>query len=300
MKPRRRVEDHTGHTAQRPGAHVQAGCTECPTVWQRRSHWLYGLFGSMLLLSSCQPTINPHPLQGTAVGYRFDDPPAALTPFSGVQWKAILLAGDHSIGAFDRAIEALARLFQQHHIEVVQRFSSERSKVSDDARLATVAELRHAIPEFQVKPGEGCIVYATSHGTMDGLKLTQDRPSGNRLNPRTLKSIVHAACGDAPTVMVLSGCYTGIYLRDETIGPHIILMTASAANRQSFGCRAGATYTYYDDCFLREFPQALTWQELYRAVSHCVDVAERPLHVPPSEPQAFFGRLMKDLPIPRP
>jgi len=257
------------------------------------------LMASMLLLSSCQPTVTLHPLQQTAAGYRLDDPAVAFTPFAGVQWKALLLAGDHSISAFDSATEALARLFQHHHIAVVQRFSSNRSKVSDQVRLATMAELRNAVPFMQVKPGEGCIVYATSHGTMDGLVLTQDRSSGNRLTPSSLESIVHAACGDAPTVMVLSGCYSGTYLRDQAIGPHVILMTASAAHRPSFGCRAGATYTYYDNCFLREFPKALTWQELHRAVSSCIEAAERPLRDPPSEPQAFFGRLMKDLPIPR-
>src|SRR5262249_25893708 len=157
------------------------------------------------------------------------------------------------IGAFDRAAEALARLFQQHHIAVVQRFSADRAKVSDGVRLATVAELRNAIPLMHVEPGQGCIVYATSHGTADGLRLTQDWSSGRSLSPTTLKSIVQAACGEAPTVMVLSGCYSGTYIRDETVGPHIILMTAAAAHRQSFGCRPGATYTYYDECFLQEF-----------------------------------------------
>jgi hypothetical protein len=217
-----------------------------------------------------------------------------------VQWKAILLAGDDSISAFDRAIEALTRLFQHHHIDVVQRFSADRSRVSDQVRLATVANLRATIPRLQVKPGQGCIVYATSHGTAEGLHLTQDQSSGYLLHPRSLQSIVQAACGEAPTIMVLSGCYSGTYLRDEIVAPHVILMTAAAAHRPSFGCRPGAAYTYYDDCFLQAFPQARTWQGLHRAVSSCVDVAERPLRVFPSEPQAFFGRRMQDVPIPRP
>src|SRR5207245_10055647 len=104
----------------------------------------------------------------------------------------------------------------------------------------------------------------------------QDRSLGTRLTPSSRESLVHAASGDPPTVMVPSGCYSGTYLRAQAIGPHVILMTASAAHRPSFGCRARATDTYYDNGFLREFPKALTWQELHRAVSSCIEVAERP------------------------
>ena len=105
----------------------------------------------------------------------------AALPFPPLHWKALLLAGDDSIGAFDHAIEALATLFQQHHITVVQQFSANPSKLSATVRLATVAELRAAIPLLQVQSGEGCLLYATSHGTREGLILARDAASGYRL-----------------------------------------------------------------------------------------------------------------------
>lgn len=264
------------------------------------SAWLSWLLASGLLVSGCRPSVTPHPLQPTALGYRLDDPTVPSAPFAGVQWKALLLAGDHTLGVFDRAMETLARLFQQRRITVVRRFSADPTQVSDTVRLATVDELRRAVPLMRARPGEGCIVYATSHGTTEGLRLTRDLSSGYRLRPAVLRSLVHEACGDAPTVLVLSGCYSGTYVREGIIGPQVIVLTAAAAHRQSFGCRAGETYTYYDRCFVREFPQARTWQELYHAVCACIDVAERSLSEPASAPQAFFGRLMKDVPIPQP
>jgi hypothetical protein len=129
-------------------------------------------------------------------------------PFSGVQWKALLLAGDDSIGAFDHAIEALATLFQQHHIAVVQQFSANPRKLSATVRLATVTQLSAAIPRLQIQPGEGCLLYATSHGTPRGLTLARDPASGYRLPPSQLHRVIQAACGGAPTILVLSGCYT--------------------------------------------------------------------------------------------
>ena len=224
----------------------------------------------------------------------------AAVPFPPLHWKALLLAGDDAIGAFDHAIAALAMLFQQHHITVVQQFSTNPTRVSATVRLATVAALRAAIPVLQVQPGEGCLVYATSHGTRQGLALARDAASGSRLRPAQLHQVVQAACGEAPTILVLSGCYTGMFLRDPLRRPNRIILTAAAADRSSFGCRPEAQYTYYDSCFLRAFATVPTWQALHRAVARCVATAERQLGAPRSHPQAFFGLWMAEVPIPPP
>jgi hypothetical protein len=235
-----------------------------------------------------------------AVAARQDRAASAPVPFPSLHWKALLLAGDDSIGAFDHAIAALAMLFQQHHIAVVQQFSANPAQLSATVHLATVAALRAAIPVLQVQPREGCLVYATSHGTRAGLALTRDPASDYRLRPSQLAQVVQAACGEAPTILILSGCYTGTFLRDPLRSPTRIILTAAAADRPSFGCRPGAQYTYYDRCFLRAFTTAPTWQALHRAVARCVATAERRLGTPPSHPQAFFGRWMVEVPIPPP
>src|SRR5262245_52661089 len=229
---------------------------------------------------------------------RRDRAAGAAIPFPSLHWKALLLAGDDSIAAFDHAIAALTMLFQQHHITVVQRFSANPEQLSATVRLAKVADLRAAIPVLQVQPSEGCSLYATSHGTREGLTLARDAASGYRLRPTELHQVVQAACGEAPTILILSGCYTGTFLRDPLRGPHRIILTAAAADRSSFGCRPEAQYTYYDGCFLRAFATAPTWQALHRAVTRCVATAERQLGAPPSHPHAFFGRWMAAVPIP--
>src|SRR5262245_14185056 len=287
---------------ERVARHLTRGTLQ-PGTTQRGRAGRAGASGLLLLVlvglwSSDQPAASPWPLH--PVARRRDTATAARIPFPPVQWKALLLAGDDSIDAFDHAIDALATLFAQHHITVVQQFSTNPSKLSATVHLATIAQLQAAIPTLQVQPGEGCLIYATSHGTVKGLTLARDPTSGYRLRPTQLHQVVQAACGEAPTILVLSGCYTGTFLRDELLGPNLIVLTAAAADRPSFGCRAEASYTYYDGCFLREFDTAPTWQALHRAVSRCVAVAERALRAPASAPQAFFGLWMHATPIPRP
>jgi peptidase C13-like protein len=260
-----------------------------------------GACGLLLLLllglwDRSQPAASPRPARRAAM--QRESTAGAPLPVSRVQWKALLLAGDDSITAFDHAIEALATLFQLHRITVVQQFSANPHKLSATVRLATVAQLRAVVPQLQVQPGEGCLVYVTSHGTRAGLTLARDPASGYRLRPSQLHRVVQVACGDAPTILVLSGCYTGTFLRPELRGPHRLILTAAAADRPSFGCHAEAQYTYYDRCFLRAFATAPTWQALHQTVSRCVAAAERQLGAPSSAPQAFFGRGMRAVPIP--
>jgi hypothetical protein len=181
-----------------------------------RSAWRAGTAGLLLVV-----------LLGLAVGLcpteagaaQRDTAAGAPVPFPSLHWKVLLLAGDDTIAAFDHAIAALATLFQHHHITVVQQFSTNPSQLSATVRLATVADLRAAIPLLQVQPGEGCLVYATSHGTREGLTLARDTASGSRLRPTQLHHLVQAACGEALTILVLSGCYTGTFLRDPLCWP---------------------------------------------------------------------------------
>ena len=71
---------------------------------------LLGLWGGS------QPAASPWPSRGAAT--QRESTAGVPFPLSSMQWKALLLAGDDSIAAFDHAIEALATLFQQRHIPV--------------------------------------------------------------------------------------------------------------------------------------------------------------------------------------
>jgi len=260
------------------------------------SGWLALAVLALLAGASCQ---TGSALQSTAPGYRLDDPSVAASPHSAIRWKAFVLAGDSSIKAFDNAVKDLAVLLERRGVVVAHRFSADQAALSATTSLATVANLQRVATSSRVAPGEGCLLYATSHGSVHGLLLASDPASSRLLTPAALKSVLAAACGEAPTVVVMSGCHTGTFLRPELIGPNVVMLTAAVTHRQSFGCRSDRRYTYYDGCVLRELPRAATWQRLHQQVSACIDTQEQSLRELPSSPQAFFGRQMKDLPIPK-
>lgn len=248
--------------------------------------WRY-LLVSAVLVTGCQ----------TPVGARPDDPAAPPSPFAGTRWKAILLAGDNSIPAFDNAIRDIAKLLESRGVQIVGTFTADRTRLTPTIAFASHEELRALPAKVRVTAGEGCLLYATSHGTIHGLHLPQD-PRNTTLSPAALKQVLASTCGDAPTVLVISACNSGTFIRASTTGPAVIILTAARENRKSFGCRAERRYTYYDGCFLTEFPRAGTWQDLHARMLACITVKEAGLRELASEPQAFFGSRMKDLSLP--
>jgi hypothetical protein len=253
----------------------------------------------VLLVSSSCVSLPVNSLQSSPAGYRLDDRSLPSSPYASVRWKAWVIAGDHSIPAFDNAARDVAAMLQSRGVQLVRRFSASSSELSETVLLATNVNLQQVASTATVAAGEGCIVYATAHGTVQGLWLTRDGAKGSPLSPTSLKNAVRTACGTAPTIVVVSGCFSGTYIRPEMVGPNMIVLTAAAQDRISFGCRADYQYPVYDACFLDVFPAATTWQDLYVRLFDCIVSRERRVATQWSLPQAFFGRDMKDLPLPR-
>jgi Peptidase C13 family len=218
--------------------------------------------------------------------------------YAGTHWKAILLAGDNSAPVFDNATHEMARLLERRGVEIVATFSADPAKVSETVRLATHEALRSLPGRVTLSRGEGCLFFATSHGTRQGLRLPSD-PVMSILSPSTLKKIIDETCGAAPTVLVISACHSGTFIRRETLGPNLVILTAASERRKSFGCRPERRFTYYDGCVLAELPKGGTWEALHIRLRACIEQKEASSKEPASDPQAYFGRDVKDLPLPK-
>jgi hypothetical protein len=70
------------------------------------------------------------------------------------------------------------------------------------------------------------------------------------LDPAYLADVVDRSCDKYPTVILVSACYSGVFLIDALKGPNRIIMTAARDDRPSFGCSSESYYTYWDACLL--------------------------------------------------
>src|SRR5262249_22448515 len=158
---------------------------------------------------------------------------------------------------------AVALWLVEHNIAAadIHRLSAAAGPRNRAAEPATLDRVLRRIAALHGGPGDHCLVFITSHGAPDqGIYLAR---KNEMLHPAAPATALSAGCGTAPTVVVISGCYSGSFASGAMAAPNRIVLTAARADRPSFGCAAERTYTVFDACLLGALPHAATWRAAY-------------------------------------
>lgn len=159
----------------------------------------------------------------------------------------------------------------------------------DAARPTTAAEAVAELNAAATRGTAGCLLYFTSHGAPNAMVFGP----GAQMTPDMMAHTVRAACGARPTVVIVSACYSGIFVNALT-APNRMVLTATSRERVSFGCGADETYPWFDGCVLEALPAATDFLALAAGARACVARKETEHGVPlPSEPQLFVGADMQ-------
>jgi Peptidase C13 family len=223
-------------------------------------------------------------------------PAAAVKPSAG--WQAVLAAGDSAQPVFDNAVDTIARRLAAHGVPTtnIHRLSASNPSRSPAAEPSSGDRLLTRIAGLPARPGQRCLVFITSHGRQDeGVWLAHDR---EYLEPGELAQALSGGCARVPTVVVVSACYSGAFAAGTMRAPNRIILTAARRDRPSFGCQTDRTYTFFDECLIDALQRSPTWRAAFADTSVCVDRMEQRLGALPSQPQAFFGSGVRDLPVP--
>lgn len=228
-------------------------------------------------------------------GTRRAAPQPQAAPMAPIRYHAVLAAGDASLPVWDNAVQRfLAGLQAAGTLAGTPQRLSAGGKQSGTP-VASTDNILRAVAGLQPGPGEGCLVFATSHGApRAGLVMT---PSPQQpLSPAALNAALsRGGCADAPTIVVVSGCYSGDFAT-VLARPNRIVVTAARNDRPSFGCGAGYQYTVFDECLLDAMDQHQTlWTQTLGTTRACVIRRERELNANPSEPQLSVGAAVAGL-----
>ena len=222
---------------------------------------------------------------------------SAITPAPAAgafsDWAAIVVAGDwhaHDGGAsevFDNARRDLAGELVGIGFspEDVLQFSTRPERYPVAAPRASTAQfVSGGLWDLSNRTSAGCMAYFTSHGSGDGLVL-----GDATLSPRQMALMIDNSCGDRPTVVIVSACFSGVFL-PALEAPNRIVLTAAASDRTSFGCGAADKYTFFDACALQWLTRAGDFTAFGKDVIACVEAREKKEKVDlPSNPQLFIG-----------
>lgn len=94
-------------------------------------------------------------------------------------------------------------------------------------------------------------------------------------------------------VIVVSACYSGTFIK-ELASPNTVIITASKADRASFGCTHDADLTYFGRAFFEESLRSQnSFEKAFVHTVRRVSEKEALMGFTPSEPQMNVGSLMK-------
>ena len=225
--------------------------------------------------------------------------PSAMAQGKGgfSNWAAIVVAGDwhaHS-GApsevFDNARRDLAQAFGKAGFAPnnILQFSVRPENYPGQGPLKSDAQtILGQFGDLTTRATGGCLIYFTSHGAPTGIVVNGQIWGGD-----IMSQIVDASCGNRPTVVILSACFSG-GLIPAVNGPNRMVLTAARPDRTSFGCGEEDRYTFFDNCVLQQLPLVNDFLGLGRAVTACVALREQSMNLyPPSEPQTDVGGLLR-------
>ena len=221
----------------------------------------------------------------------------ATAAVPGDRWQVVLAAGDDAERVFDDATRTLSQRLAAAGVPAanIHRLSASAAQLHGPVEPATAELLLRRIAGLPAGPGDRCLVFLTSHGEPGaGLWLAR---SGRALHPEELAQALSRGCGAVPTIVIVSGCYTGNFAAGAMAKPNRIIMTAARRDRPSFGCQVERTYTFFDQCLLGALPKAADWQVVFRGARRCVSREEHALGERPSEPQAYFGPPVANLSV---
>jgi len=209
-------------------------------------------------------------------------------------WAAVVVAGDDRAhdgspsAIFDNARRGIVHdlMASGFSAQNIAEFSAApHSAVNRPSGSALVG----ALQKLTRRARAGCLLYFTSHGSPEGMVL-----GNGLLAPPQLARLVAFACDGKPTVVVVSACFSGVFV-PALAAKNRLILTAARRDRSSFGCGQTSNYPYFDECILSVWPRVNGFVELGRAARVCVAVREQREHVgPPSEPQLRAGAAIAD------
>lgn len=222
--------------------------------------------------------------------------PAQASTFA--DWAVLVVAGDwRGAGggptlAFDNARRDVAAAIDRAGFQgrrIAQFSVNPESARRGGAALATPKGLYETLDELSAE-APGCLLYLTSHGDPQGVLI-----GDQILPPSILGLMLDRTCGAKPTVVVVSACFSGVFV-PALAKPNRLILTAARPDRTSFGCGESDRYPYFDECFLGEIETSPDFARLAPAVRACVSARERREGVtPPSEPQIWIGPQLRPM-----
>ena len=199
---------------------------------------------------------------------------------------------------FGKELHAVSRLMRERFDAAGRslQFSNDATTLRD-LPIASATNLRAALErvgELMNADEDVLFLYITTHGSEDGeLSVELEPLELSQIRPAALSRMLHDS-GIKWKVLVISACYSGGFiepLKDE----NTLVITATDAHNQSFGCDNGKDFTWFGKAYFDEaLRRTRSFPEAFEFARQAVAQREREQNLPASNPQMYVGAAIKD------
>lgn len=185
---------------------------------------------------------------------------------------------DHQFGTAGRSVELINNANTLSALPIASKTSIERA-------LQSIAKKMDVNEDV-------LFLTLTSHGGDKVIEMSNPPLALDNVDAKWLRQSLDKS-GIKWRVIVISACYSGSFINDLK-SPYTLVITASAANKSSFGCSNEAEYTYFGQAFFAEsLPKLRRFQPAFEAASKRIAEREKMMGFEPSEPQLVMGEAIK-------
>jgi hypothetical protein len=197
---------------------------------------------------------------------------------------------------FMKEVNAVSRLFRERfgaEGKIVRLVNNRKSSASSP--LATVTSLRASLrrmADIMDKDEDLLFLFLTSHGSTRHLSLDFWPLQLNGLDPASLRDMLDES-GIRNRVIVVSACYSGGFI-DALRNENTLVISASAPDKNSFGCSDETEWTYFGKAYFDEaLRKTYSFVTAFELAKPIIAERERERGYQPSDPQMALGADIK-------
>ena len=211
--------------------------------------------------------------------------PAAGQRVSSARIVSFGLYGPESV--FESEARRAAAILREWLGTDAQPLVAFNGKRRASATVGTLAASLRAAGAAMEAEDDVLVVVLTSHGSPDGLAIVAGRRE-DTLTPTDLREMLDGS-GAKYRAVIISACYSGVFI-PALADARTLVITAAAADRPSFGCEDGATWTYFGEAFFNQaLRTARNLEAAFAEARRLVTARELKEGFEPSNPQMAGG-----------
>lgn len=216
--------------------------------------------------------------------------------FSQTHWYFLGVAGDSYDSVFSSEVQRIRSQFDTRFGTYGRSISlvndpDTRTKIPIASKTSIEMALNR-IGQQMNKDSDVLFMYMTSHGEKEHFELENAPIDLKQVDPRWLRGALDKA-GIKWRVIVISACYSGSFI-PALQSDNTLIITASAADRSSFGCNNESDYTYFGRAFFDQaMREKMSLKDSFTMAQATVGQWESAQGFEPSEPQWILGKNME-------